>query len=70
MTFDGKNFLIGVLVGAAAVTLMKTDSFRKGCSKVLAAGMKRKEESSEFLESVKEDVEDAAAENKAKALKA
>ena len=70
MTFDGKNFLVGVLVGAAAVTLMKRDAFRKGCSKVLAAGMKLKEESSEFLDSIKEDVEDAVAENKANALKA
>ena len=62
----GKNFLIGVLVGAAAASLIKTSTFRKGVAKVAAAGLQLKEEAFEFLESVKEDAEDVAAEKVSK----
>ena len=61
-----KSFLLGAVVGAAAVSLMKTDIFRKSCSKLIAAGLQLKEDASVFFESVKEDAEDAEAEAKQK----
>ncbi|QNL98398.1 hypothetical protein H9I35_06965 [Treponema sp. Marseille-Q4132] len=61
-----KKFLLGAVVGAAAVSLMKTDIFRKSCSKLIAAGLQLKEDASVFFESVKEDAEDAEAEAKQK----
>ena len=61
-----KKFLLGAVVGAAAVSLMKTDAFRKSCSKLIAAGLQLKEDASVFFESVKEDAEDAEAEAKQK----
>lgn len=66
------KFLIGVAVGAAAVTLVRTQAFRKGCAKLVSAGMQLKEDASEFVESLKEDAEDIKAEaaSKAKAAKA
>ena len=65
-----KKFLLGAVVGAAAVSLMKTDIFRKSCSKLIAAGLQLKEDASVFFESVKEDAEDAEAEAKQKKAKA
>lgn len=56
------TFLIGALVGAAAVTLVKTPAFRKGAAKIVSAGMQLKNEASAFAESVKEDAEDIVAE--------
>ncbi len=66
MTEGMKKFLLGAVVGAAAVSLMKTDIFRKSCSKLIAAGLQLKEDASVFFESVKEDAEDAEAEAKQK----
>ena len=45
---------------------MKTDAFRKSCSKLMAAGLQLKDDASAFFESVKEDAEDADAEAKHK----
>ena len=61
-----KKFLLGAIVGAAAVSLIKTDAFRKSCSKLMAAGLQLKDDASAFFESVKEDAEDADAEAKQK----
>ena len=66
MTEGMKKFLLGAVVGAAAVSLMKTDIFRKSCSKLIAAGLQLKEDAAVFFESVKEDAEDAEAEAKQK----
>ncbi len=66
MNFDCKQLLIGGLVGAAVVTFLRTDTFRKGCAKVVAAGLQLKDDAAEFVESVKEDAEDVNAENKQK----
>ena len=64
---DGmKKFLLGAVVGAAAAALIKTDVFRKGCSKLMVAGLQLKDDASAFFESVKEDAEDADAEAKHK----
>ena len=64
---DGmKKFLLGAVVGAAAAALIKTDVFRKGCSKLMVAGLQLKDDASDFFESVKEDAEDADAEEKNK----
>ena len=56
------TFLIGALVGAAAVTIVRTPAFRKGAAKVVSAGMQLKNEASAFAASVKEDAEDIVAE--------
>ena len=64
---DGmKKFLLGAVVGAAAAALIKTDVFRKGCSKLMVASLQLKDDASAFFESVKEDAEDADAEAKHK----
>ena len=57
-------FVLGAVVGAAAITLVKTPAFRKGAAKLVSAGMQLKNEASAFVESVKEDAEDIAAEAK------
>ena len=61
-----KTFLIGVAVGAAAVCVVRTQAFRKGCAKLIAAGNQLKDDAVEFFETVKEDADDAAAESAAK----
>ncbi len=70
MTLDCKQLLIGGLIGGALVAFAQTQTFRKGCAKVVAAGLQLKDDASEFLESVKEDAEDVAAESKEKKAKA
>ncbi len=42
MTDGGKKFLWGVVAGLAAAAFIKTDTFRKGCAKVVAGGLQRK----------------------------
>ncbi len=64
--FQDKRFWIGVACGVAGIALVKTSTFRKGCAKVIAGGLKLKEDASEFLETVKEDVEDEKAASSAK----
>lgn len=56
------TFLIGALVGAAVVTIVKTPAFRKGAAKVVSAGMQLKNEAQRFASQVKEDAEDIVAE--------
>ena len=69
MIFTTRNFLIGVAVGAAAVALIKTNTGRKCCAKIVAAGLQLKDEASELFETIKEDAEDVAAEKSAKKAK-
>lgn len=64
------KFLIGVAVGAAAVTIVRTQAFRKGCAKLVSAGLQLKEDAAEFVETLKEDAEDIKAEAAAQAAKA
>ena len=65
-----KDFLIGAACGAAVVAIAKTPAFRKGCAKVVAAGLQLKDDASEYFETLKEDAEDAQAEKKVSAKKA
>lgn len=58
----GITFLIGALVGATAVTLVKTSTFRKGAAKIVSAGMQLKNDASALAQSIKEDAEDIVAE--------
>jgi len=67
MTDDGKKFMWGVIAGLAAAAFLKTDTFRKGCSKVVAGGLQLKDDVKEYFETIKEDAEDVKAENDAKA---
>ncbi|MBO4728436.1 MAG: hypothetical protein J5631_08460 [Spirochaetaceae bacterium] len=70
MTDSGKKFLWGVAAGLAAAALMRTDTFRKGCSKIVAGGLLLKDDAKEYFETIKEDAEDVKAENEAKKAKA
>ena len=70
MTDSGKKFLWGVAAGLAAAALMRTDTFRKGCAKVVAGGLQLKDDAKEYFETIKEDAEDVKAENVAKKAKA
>ncbi len=58
----GVTFLVGALVGAAAITIVKTPAFKKGCAKIVGAGMQLKNDASAFAQSIKEDAEDIVAE--------
>ena len=66
MAFANKwvAFGVGVLAGAAAVTLVKTPAFKKACAAVVGKGLQLKDEAAAFAESVKEDVQDIVAEAK------
>lgn len=55
-------FILGVAVGAVAVSVMRTASFKKACAKTLGASMRLKEEAAAFIETVKEDAQDIVAE--------
>ncbi len=70
MTDGGKKVLWGVAAGLAAAALMRTDTFRKGCSKIIAGGLQLKDDAKEYFETIKEDAEDVKAENEAKKAKA
>lgn len=62
MIFSSKTFWIGAACGAAALLIAKTPAFRKGCAKVVATGLQLKDDAAEFIETLKEDAEDAHAE--------
>ena len=65
---DGKRmFLWGLAAGVAAAAILKTDTFRKGCAKVIAGGMQLKDDAKEYFETIKEDAEDIKAEQDSKA---
>ena len=70
MTDSGKKFLWGVAAGLAAAAIMRTDTFRKGCSKIIAGGLQLKDDAKEYFETIKEDAEDVKAENVDKKAKA
>ena len=60
-------FLVGAVAGAA---FMQTPAFRKGASRLVSAGMQLKKDASAFVESIKEDAEDVAAEAEYQAAQA
>ena len=64
--FDNKwlAFGVGVVAGAAAVTLVKNPAFKKACATVVGKGLQLKDEAVSFAESVKEDAQDIIAEAK------
>ncbi|MBQ1593747.1 MAG: hypothetical protein IKN90_02590 [Treponema sp.] len=62
MTEGGKKFLWGVAAGFAVAAILKTDTFRKGCAKIIAGGLQLKDDAKEYFETIKEDAEDAKAE--------
>ena len=62
MTKTVKLLLIGAAAGAAATVFVRSSAFRKGAAKVVCAGMQLKKDAAAFVESIKEDAEDAAAE--------
>ncbi len=59
-------FFLGAAAGVALLAIMKTDAFKKGCTKLLTAGMQIKDQAEAFCETVKEDAQDIMAEVKAK----
>ncbi len=66
MTDGTKKFLWGVAAGLAAAVLFKSETFRKGCAKVVAGGLQLKDDAKEYFETIKEDAEDVKAEQDAK----
>ena len=70
MNTNVKTFLIGAVAGIAAVQILKTASFRKGCARVMSAGLQLKSDATQFVENVKEDAEDLSAEADQKKKKA
>ncbi len=67
MSDGSKIFLWGVVAGLAAAAFIKTDTFKKGCAKVVAGGLQLKDDAKEYFETIKEDAEDVKAEQDAKA---
>lgn len=59
-------FLAGVAAGAGVSYLLVSGKGKKATTKVLALGMKLKDDASVLLESAKEDFDDMVAEAKAK----
>ena len=55
-------FGVGVAAGFAAATLIRTPAFRKACVAVAEKGIQLKQEAVAFIEAVKEDAQDIAAE--------
>ena len=62
MTDKIPSFLIGALVGAAAVSLLRKPLVCNGVVRLIGAGLQLKEEASAFIETVKEEAEDMVAE--------
>ena len=62
MTDKIPPFLIGALVGAAAVSLLRKPLVCNGVVRLIGAGLQLKEEASAFMETVKEEAEDMVAE--------
>ena len=67
MTDGTRKFLWGVAAGIAAAAFIKTDTFKKGFAKVIAGGLQLKDDAKEYFETIKEDAEDAKAEQEIKA---
>jgi hypothetical protein len=65
MTDGCKKFLWGVAAGLAAAVVIKSDTFRKGCAKIVAGGLQLKDDAKEYFETIKEDAEDVKAERDA-----
>ena len=68
MIFSNKwvAFGVGVVAGAAAVSIIRTAAFKKACATVVSKGLQLKEDAQAFAESIKEDAEDVLAEAKYK----
>lgn len=66
MTFSNKwvAFGVGVVAGAAIVSLVRTPAFKKACAAVVGKGLQLKDDACAFAESIKEDAEDIVAEAK------
>ncbi len=67
MTDGKKMFLWGLAAGVAVAAFLRTDTFRKGCAKVIAGGLQLKDDAKEYFETIKEDAEDIKAEQDSKA---
>ena len=57
-------FVIGVAVGGITVAAARRAGFKKVCAKLISAGLQLRDDASAFVETVKEDAEDIAAEIK------
>ena len=66
MAFNNKcvAFSVGVVAGAAIVSIVKTPAFKKACAAVVGKGLQLKDDAAAFAESIKEDAQDIIAEAK------
>ena len=55
-------FGVGVAAGFATAAIIRTPEFRKACVAVAEKGIQLKQDAVAFMESVKEDAQDIAAE--------
>jgi len=57
-------FAIGALAATAGVKFLKSETFRKGCVKTVAGGMKIREDAASSIAKIKEDAQDVCYEAK------
>lgn len=62
-------FGVGIVAGVALYSVAKTPTFRKACATVLSSGMQLKQDAAAFADSIKEDIQDIAAEAEYNAAK-
>lgn len=67
MNNTAKLLLIGAASGIAAAIFIRSRTFKRGAAKLVGAGIQLKKDAAAFLESIKEDAEDIAAEAEYKA---
>ena len=51
-------FALGVLAATAGVKFLKSDTFHKGCVKVVSGGMKLRNEAAAEVSKIREDAQD------------
>jgi len=56
-----KTFLIGTVAGIIVSKLIRTNSFRQSCARVLSAGIQLNSDSSQSIENIKEEAEENSA---------
>ncbi|MCR5494515.1 MAG: hypothetical protein K6F15_02670 [Treponema sp.] len=55
-------FGLGVVAGAAFISVAKTPAFKKACASLVGKGLQLKDDAAAFAEAVKEDAQDIVAE--------
>ena len=67
MTDSKKMFLWCLAAGIAATAILRTDTFRRSCARLIAGGLRLKDDVQEYLGPLKEEAEEVKVEQDAKA---